>query len=273
MKDSTSVARALAILEALDSSRRGMNVSEISRKLGLPKSSTHVIVRTLERLNYIQKPAGSRRYSLGLKAYGLGQAILQAVALAEKAHPLMGRLVEALNLTVHLAVRDKEQAICIQKLEPSGPISFDTTVGRHMPLHCTAVGKAILAFDDDDIRRDFLSKRAYMRHTPRTITSAQALRRELLNIRKKGYAVDDQEEEPQVRCIGVPVLDPCKRLIAALSVTGTADQLPREKDETVAAALTMAAAALAALCSPIRGQRPVFSGIVDEKSARAGHAS
>ena len=244
-----NVARALAILEALDSSRRGLNISEISRKLKIPKSSAHVIVLTLEKLDYIQKPPGTRRYSLGLKAYGLGQAMLKSFLLADKALPHMQALVDKVDLTCHLAVRDKEQALCVQKVENKGMIKFDTNVGRHMDLHCTALGKAIMAFEDDEVLRDYLSKEAFMRHTRYTIVSSRALRQELITTRKRGYAIDDQEEELEVRCVAAPVFDQYGKLAAALSLTGTVGQLPLEKAASLAEALRETAAS-------IRGARP-----------------
>ena len=138
------VARALRIMETLDSSRRGLNISEISRKLGIPKSSTHVIIFTLEELDYVHKASSTRRYSLGLKAYGLGQRMMKSFSMAEVARPVMQKLVESTDLTSHLAVLDKGQAVCIQKVEPPSLIQFDTRIGRRMDLHCSGVGKVIL---------------------------------------------------------------------------------------------------------------------------------
>ena len=113
------VARALRIMETLDSSRRGLNISEISRKLDIPKSSTHVVILTLEELDYVNKAPSTRRYSLGLKAYGLGQRMMKSFSMAEVARPVMQKLVDSTDLTSHLAVLDKGQAVCIQKVEPA----------------------------------------------------------------------------------------------------------------------------------------------------------
>lgn len=222
----TMVARALRIMETLDTSRRGLNISEISRKLGIPKSSTHVIVLTLEELDYVHKSPSTRRYTLGLKAYGLGQAMMKSFSMAETAKPVMRKLVELTDLTSHLAVLDKDQAVCVQKVEQPGLIQFDTNVGRRMDLHCTGVGKVILAYGGDELLRDFLSKKAFMRHTNNTITSSKALRDEALKIRRQGYALDDQEEELEVRCVAVPIFNRDHEFAGALSVTGTTGQVP-----------------------------------------------
>ena len=231
------VARALEILETLDSSRRGLNISEISRKLGLPKSSTHVIVRTLEDLQYVRKAPTSLRYTLGLKAYGLGQTMMKSFAMAERALPLMQQLVATLDLTSHLAVFDENQAICIQKAEPPGLIQFDTRVGRRMDLHCTGTGKVILACSGEEMLKNFLSRTSFMRHTEHTITTPRALQREIMKIRQRGYAVDDQEEELEVRCVAVPVFNREHEFAGSLSVTATTGQLPISRVPSVAKTL------------------------------------
>jgi DNA-binding IclR family transcriptional regulator len=254
----TAVQRALGILEYLDSSRRGLNISEISRKLNIPKSSAHVIVLTLERLGYIHKEAGSLNYSLGLKAYGLGQGMMKTLSLADIALPHMRQLVDELHLPAHLAIADKDQGVFIQKLDAPGMIKFDTYVGRRMDLHCTGVGKVILAFGPQEPLEHMLSKDVYMRHTRNTITKPKELQRELQKVRRLGYGVDDEEEEMDVRCVAVPVLDDIGRFVAALSVTGTTGQISLEGIPKVARRLRDSAAAI----FPAKKSAP--SSVVDE---------
>jgi DNA-binding IclR family transcriptional regulator len=221
----TSVARALAILECLDSSSRGLNISEISRKLNIPKSSAHVIILTLEKLGYVQKRSDSLNYHLGLKAYGLGLSMMKNLSVSEVALPHMRVLVDQIHLPCHLAVPDGEQGVYIQKVDAPGLIKIDTYIGRRMDLHCTGVGKIILAYGPAEVRDHILSKQTYIRHTRNTITSARVMQKELAKIRKLGYAIDDEEEELAVRCVAVPVMHPSGRFAAALSVTGTTHQL------------------------------------------------
>ena len=254
----TAVQRALAILEYLDSSRRGLNISEISRKLNIPKSSAHVIVLTLERLGYIHKEVGSLNYSLGLKAYGLGQGMMKTLSLADIALPHMRQIVDELHLPAHLAIADKDQGVFIQKLDAPGMIKFDTYVGRRMDLHCTGVGKVILAFGPQGPLEHMLSKDVYMRHTRNTITKPKELQRELQKVRRLGYGVDDEEEEMDVRCVAVPVFDDIGRFVAALSVTGTTGQIALEGIAKVARRLRDSAAAI----FPAKKSAP--SSVVDE---------
>lgn len=242
--NATAVERALAILESLDSSRRGLNISELSRKLGIPKSSAHVIVVTLERLGYVQKRPDSLNYNLGLRAYGLGLGMMKNLSMSEVALPHMRVLVDRIHLPAHLAVPDGEQGVYIQKVDAPGLIKIDTYVGRRMDLHCTGVGKILLAYGPPELLERTLSKQAYIRHTRNTITSSRQLMREVAKIRGLGYAIDDEEEELAVRCVAVPVTYPTGRFAAALSVVGTTLQIPLEAVEPVAETLKETAAAI-----------------------------
>jgi DNA-binding IclR family transcriptional regulator len=242
--NATAVERALAILECLDSSKRGLNISELSRRLKIPKSSTHVIVVTLDRLGYLKRKPASLNYHLGLKAYGIGHGLMKNLSIAETALPNLRVLVDQVQMPAHLAVADGDQGVFIQKVDRPSLIRIDTYVGRRMDLHCTGVGKVILAWDTKEVAEHILSKDAYIRYTGNTITSARSLRRELTRVRKTGYAVDDEEEEMGVRCVAVPVFHPSGRFAAALSVTGTTAQLPPDAIESVAERLKRAAAGI-----------------------------
>jgi DNA-binding IclR family transcriptional regulator len=255
--NATAVERALAILECLDSSKRGLNISELSRRLKIPKSSTHVIVVTLERLGYLERKPGSLNYHLGLKAYSMGHGMMKNLSVAEIALPNLRVLVDQIQMPAHLAVADGDQGIYIQKVDRPSLIRIDTYVGRRMDLHCTGVGKVILTWDTSDVAEHILSKDAYIRYTSNTITSSRALRRELARVQKTGYAVDDEEEELGVRCVAVPVFHSTGRFVAALSVTGTTAQLPLDAIESVAERLKRAAAG-------------IFTGMA---RAAQGHAS
>ena len=248
--NATAVERALAILECLDGSRRGLNISEISRKLDIPKSSAHVIILTLERLGYVQKKSDSLNYSLGLRAYGLGMGMMKNLSIADVAVPHMRVLVDELRLPAHLAVPDGDQGVFIQKVDAPGLIKIDTYVGRRMDLHCTGVGKVILAFGPAEISERMLQKQLYIRHTRNTITSPKQLRSEMAIVRKLGYAVDDEEEELAVRCVAVPVTHRDGRFAAALSVVGTTEQIPASALEAIADRLKETASAILSRVPP-----------------------
>lgn len=241
---STAVERALAILETLDYSRRGLNISEVSRRLGFPKSSVHVLMATLEKLGYLQRDAESNHFFLGLKAYAFGRGMMKNLSLADLALPHMRAVVDELRLTSHLAILDRDQGVCIQKVASPSMICFDTYIGRRMDLHCTSMGKVVLAYESSDVLDRFVSKKAFIRYTKNTITTPAALRREMHKIRKLGYAIDDEEEELEVRCVAVPVFNRDRKFAAALSVTGTLGQLPLSVLPSVVKVLQNAADAI-----------------------------
>ena len=143
--DTTSIDRAFAILECLDGARGGWNISQLSRKLHIPKSTTHVIVLNLARLGYLTLDPATREYVLGLKVYGLGRGLMKSFSLPEKALPFMQELTVVTGCTSNLAVMANDQAMYIQKVEGPGLIQFDIWTGKRTNLHCTAVGKVLLA--------------------------------------------------------------------------------------------------------------------------------
>jgi IclR family acetate operon transcriptional repressor len=167
----------------------------------------------------------------------------KSLSISELALPTMRVLVDQVRLSAHLAVPDGDQGIYIQKVEAPGMIKIDTYIGRRMDLHCTAVGKVILAFGPGDLLERLLAKPVYIRHTKNTITSPKALQREVVRVRKLGYAVDDEEEELAVRCVAVPVFGG-GRFLAGFSVTGTTTQIPLNELDALALRLRQAAAGL-----------------------------
>jgi DNA-binding IclR family transcriptional regulator len=253
----------MAILECLDNSRRELNVSELSRKLEIPKSSAHVLMVTLERLGYVRRAANGRDFSLGLKTYALGQRMAKMLSVSDLALPHMQRLAAETGLSTHLAVLDHDQAVFIQKACANNLVQFDTYVGRRADLHCTALGKAILAFSPPESTRPILSKKVFSCYTPKTITSGDVLFRELSRVRRLGYAIDDEEEELGARCVAVPLIHRgC--FMAALSLSGTVTQIPFRTAGTLLTRLKQCAGAITAEEIPLP---PLW-----QTSAASGHS-
>jgi IclR family transcriptional regulator, KDG regulon repressor len=237
----TSIERAFAILEFLDGSRRGWNISELSRKLRIPKSTTHVIVLTLQRLGYLTLDTRTREYSLGLKVYGLGRGLMKSFSLPARALRPMQWLVQTTRCTSQLAVMAEDQAMYIQKVEGPGIIQFDSYIGKRTNLHCTAVGKVLLAFASEQKQEHILARKSFARYTNRTITSPNLLRKELARVRQRGYAIDDEEEELEVRCVAAPVYNQSGEFMAALTIAGTIGQIREENIDELARYVIQAA--------------------------------
>ncbi len=239
-----SVERALAVLEFLAQSKRGFSISEISRRLALPKSSIHLILGTLERKGYLLKNLHTGRYCFGLKLVGLSRSALENLDLREEARPFLQALMEKNGLTVHLAVLERGEAVIIERAEPPGPIRMADWVGRRLDVNCTGVGKALIAFlSEVEFDRQVPTK-GMPKHNSNTIVSVKELKRELVRVRELGYALDDEEDEIGVRCVGAPIFDHSGRVVAALSVAGTTAQVPLERVQAIGRAVRQAAAGI-----------------------------
>ncbi|MGH9585570.1 MAG: IclR family transcriptional regulator [Acidobacteriaceae bacterium] len=240
-----SVDRAFMILEFLNSSNRGWNISEMSRKLKIPKSTTHVLVSTLDQIGYIRQAQGSRRFHLSAKASGLGRRALNANPLPTAALPHLHWLVQTTQLTAHVGILEKNQVVFVQKVGGPSFIKFDTYIGKVSEIHCTGLGKALLAFLPDETLQTLLRGYVFDRFTKNTIPTKSAFLVELARIRRAGYAIDDEEEELGVRCVAVPIFSG-PTAVAAVSVTGTTLQIRVEDIERIATAVKRSAARISA---------------------------
>jgi DNA-binding IclR family transcriptional regulator len=221
--------RALTILESLAQSRKGYSASELSRRLNLPKSSVHLILRTLERRGYLQKQASGGRYRFGVRLAALSRTALDGVELRDEARPALAALVSKTGLTGHLGVLERSEIVIIERIESTSPVRVVSWVGRRMDVNSTAVGKALIAYlpeveFDAQVRPTQLP-----RHNDRTIGTISALRRELERVRQLGYSTCDEEDIIGVRCVGAPVLNAGGHAVAAISVSGTTTQIPAER--------------------------------------------
>lgn len=233
----TAVERALNILEAAAHRRDGLTNSEISRKLGIPKSSASYILRTLERRGYLRREAETGRYRLGLKILSLGGDAQANLDIADVALPFMRALVEKIHLTVHLAVLDQGEAVYIEKVEAPGFFRVNTWVGRRMFLHSTSVGKCLLAGLPKHEVEAFVKQQGLKKRTPKTITTLTKLLGDLEHIKREGYAVDDEENSLGARCLGAPVFDASGNVVAALGSSGTLTQVDEPSMTRIAEAL------------------------------------
>ncbi len=239
-----SVARTLSIFELLSQSRQGMSLQDLSRELHVAKSSVHCILVTLERCGYVRRNERTSRYTLALKLFSLANSALNNVELRDRAAPFLRGLVERTRLAVHMAILEGSEAILIERVEPSGVARPATWIGKRMDVHCTAVGKVLASILSDEELTELIRKRPLIRHNDNTIMSLKKLKEDLQRVRARGYAVDDEEEEIGMRCVGCPVLDANGKTIAAISVTGTTDRITMENLPGLSVALRATASAL-----------------------------
>ncbi len=222
---STAVERALAILEATAQCSDGMTNSEISRRLGMHKSSASYILRTLERRGYLRRDAESGKYRLGLKILSLGRDVLAGLDIGAVALPVLRALVERTQLTAHLAILDHGEAVYIEKVDAPGFIKMDTWVGRRMYVHSTSVGKALVAQLPKSDVEAIVREHGMKKRTPKTIIALHRFLAELEKVRAQGYAVDDEENSLGARCLAAPVFDILGSVEAAVGLSGTTTQI------------------------------------------------
>lgn len=238
---SIAVERALAMLERVADASNGLSNSELARALDIPKSSASYILRTLERRGYLSRDRESGRYRLGLRILSLSRGVMSHLDIRQIALPHLKAVVEKTHLTCHLAILDAGEAVYVEKVDAPGFIKMDTWVGRRMKVHSTSVGKSLVAWLPEDEVLAILERHGMERRTPKTIVTARRYVSELQRVRDNGFAVDDEENNPGARCVGVPIFDAPNHVAAALGLSGTSSQVTRDNVSKLAEILRDAA--------------------------------
>jgi DNA-binding IclR family transcriptional regulator len=238
--------RALAILQMLSADGPDLSLGEVSTKLGLHKSTVHRLMMVLERHKLVERNSENGRYRLGLKLFELGTRAVSKLDLRGRARPVLERLVLETSETVHLCILDDTEVVYLDKVEPTRSVRMASSVGRRNPAYCTAVGKAILAWLPEAQVESIVRKHGLKALTANTITSFLELKTELAAIRERGYAVDNEEIEEGVRCVGCVVRDFSGGPVAAISVSGPAFRVTRDKVKGISRPVVTAANALSA---------------------------
>ena len=220
-----ALERALTILELLADSRSGLTLPEIAHRLELPKSSVHCLLVTLERHRYLHRREQTNRYLFGSKLFSLGNMALSNLELREVAAPRMRELAESTHLTVHLGILEKHEAVLIEKAEPPGVSKLATWLGKRMDVHCTGIGKALIAYLSEAELDRLVSEQGLPRHNDSTIVSLRKLKHQLAQVRRLGYSTDDEEDEIGFRCVGCPVFGSDGKVGAAVSISGSTSQV------------------------------------------------
>ncbi|MBA2875865.1 IclR family transcriptional regulator [Thermaerobacillus caldiproteolyticus] len=226
-----SVSRALDIISIVSSKKDGLGVTEISKQMDINKSSVYRILSTLVQYGYIEQDKETDRYKLGYKFLEISSKLLESIDLRKEAKPYLQELESETNEVIHLVVYDQGEVIYIEKLEGTETLRMHSKVGKRAPMHCTAVGKAILAHLPYNVVLDILERKGMPMHTDKTITDKDEFLKELIQVKQQGYALDLEENEYGIRCIAVPIFDHLGRVIAAVSVSGPTIRMTDERIE------------------------------------------
>jgi DNA-binding IclR family transcriptional regulator len=221
-----SVDRALDLLELLASSDRGRTLSQVSRALGIPKSSTHYLLHDLAWRGYVERDPDGGTFSLGIQATRLATIRLTKSLLTDICEPYLRELAKNLGLCAQLGIFDAAEALVIAKADPVAEVRSDSWIGRHFELHCTALGKALIAFLSKSELAKLFENRGLPKHNPNTICSLRNLEVHLGSVRVNGFATDDEEHELGVRCIAAPIFNFLGKPIASMAVFGPTNLLP-----------------------------------------------
>lgn len=240
-----SVQRAGSLLKAFGSDSPEQGVSELSRRVGLHKSTVSRLLATLEQSGLVERVPGSDKYRLGFEIARLAGQVSHFGDLRGAARPALLALVEATRETVHLAVRDGGEVINIEQLAGPHLMREANWVGRRTALHCVANGKALLAYAPPDLIERILAGRLAA-HTPQTITEPETLRAELAMARERGYATAVGEIEAGLNAVAAAVRDQSGFAIAAVSISGPAYRVTPERLSELGTLVASAAATIEA---------------------------
>ena len=222
-----ALSKGFAILE-LVAQQPGLSFSAIRSALGLPSSSCHHLVTTLCQLGALQIQA-NRGYVLGLRLFELGSIAANQRQLNELALPALKQLAQDVQLTCHLGVMEGDEAVYLLKVEGQREIRVNTWVGKRLSLHSSSLGKVLLAWLPPAELDAVLARYDWQRKTATTLVDADAFRAHLREVKARGWAVDDQEDLANIRCVAAPVLDAGGNVVAALSAVGTILDISTER--------------------------------------------
>ncbi|MCM3881493.1 MAG: IclR family transcriptional regulator [Vicinamibacterales bacterium] len=237
--------RTIAVLQCVADSDIDVAAADIARQLRLHKSTVHRLVVVLEHYRLIKRgPQGA--YRLGTRLIELGDCAVARLKLSERADPFLRELASQTGEGAHVTILSGTEMLSIAHVEGRWSLHSLTRTGHRTKIHCTAAGKAVLAFMPEEACDDIIARLSLERYTRRTIVKPSGLKAELLRVRHAGYAVDDEEFEEGLRCVGAPIFDHRGHVIASLSMAAPVFRLRKERLPRVARLVMVAAQGLSA---------------------------
>lgn len=224
----SSLKNALLALKCFTMDEPEKGITEIAKTLGLSKSTVHRIMTTLAEEGFVRRDETTHRYRLGLSVLSLAGIIMSNLEIYREGQHLLEEFVNRFDETVHLAVLEDYSTVYVSKLECKHPVKILTHLGRKNPLHCTSSGKAILAFQKEEVIEEVI-RRGLTRMTNVTITDPNILKTTLAQVRKSGFAMCHSELREGVHSVAVPVWDYTRNVIGAVTVVGPANRFTDQK--------------------------------------------
>ncbi|HKW37989.1 MAG TPA: IclR family transcriptional regulator [Burkholderiales bacterium] len=224
----SSVANSLRLIKAFSEDQYEIGISDLAKRLGLAKSTVHRLASTLLDQGMLEQNAGDGKYRLGLTLFELGTLVRRKMDFTTEARPFLRTLLEKTGETVHLGILDHDSVLYVISLESKQALRMGSKVGTRAPVHATAVGKALLAFQpEEEIGR--IIARGLPPSAPNTIVDPKALQREISAVRARDYAIDDEEGEAGLRSIAAPIRNDAANVVAAISIAGPVHRITRKR--------------------------------------------
>jgi IclR family KDG regulon transcriptional repressor len=223
-----SVDNALNLLEEFKGDRDELGVTELSNRLNLHKNKVFRLLATLEAKGYIEQNKATENYRLGVKSLELGQTFIKQLGLVRQAKPFLRGLVEKCNETAYVGIIRQNSLVYLDVEEASQMVKVVNRVGWRLPIHCTAIGKAQVAFLSEEELDKLGILNNMKRFTANTIVDTGAFLKHLKEVAKQGYAIDNEECDLGVRCVAVPLLDYTGRVVGGISVSGPSCRMTDE---------------------------------------------
>lgn len=220
MKMNRTTQRTVEMLKLISKNPEGITLDEICERLELPKTSAYDIVTTLAQMGMVNVARGQKQsYTIGLMAYRIGINYTNNLDFIGTIDPVLKSFAREVGKTVFFGIRSDHEIVYISKFEPENPIITTATVGSKNPIYCTSLGKAILAYSDEETREQVMNRIKYRRYTERTLLNEEQLLKELTRVRSQGYALDAREVEEHMECVGAPVFDRDGNVLGAISLS------------------------------------------------------
>lgn len=244
-----SVDRALNLLEVISAQPAGLALLDLARQAALPASTTHRLLTTLQQRGFVRFDHRSSRWLIGRAALGVGANYAGSRDMVALAQPILQRFSAACGEIINLGVVDDGKVVFLQRVDPRARKSYVPESPATIPLHCSSIGKILLALLPERDIRHALSAQQLVPVTPNTVVTERALRNELEIANKNGFAVDDEENTLGLRCIAAPVFDEYRRPVAALSVAAPTERLKKRQIAAQGAMIMAAASELTTIWS------------------------
>jgi len=221
--------RGLMLLEALGDEEKEISLADLAARFPWDKSTTHRLLATLRRRGYVDQDPETGRYRLGLALLRLSGALNQRLDLRRSAALPVEELAQASRETAHVAVYDRGEVVILLQTDSPEKVRIHTYPGMRLPVHCSSLGKVLLAGMAPSELAQWRREAQLQRYTAHTLADLKTLRAHLVQVRKQGYGTDDQEYEEGIRCLACPVKNSEGQVVAAVGISGPAQRLPPEK--------------------------------------------